>query len=65
MIFSGRYPPAVQRAISDLVRSECGSTAVEYALIGSFIGAVLAGSVFVLSDHVLALFESVAALLPS
>ncbi len=42
-----------------------GSTAIEYALIASFVGAVIAGGVFALGGNVFGLFQSVGSLWPS
>ena len=38
---------------------ESGATAVEYALIASFIAAVIAATVLLVGEEVLGLFESV------
>jgi Flp pilus assembly pilin Flp len=38
---------------------EAGATAVEYALIASFIAAVIAATVALVGEEVLGLFESV------
>jgi Flp pilus assembly pilin Flp len=48
-----------RRAVLELIDDEQGATAVEYAILASFIAAVVAGTVQLLGERTQALFQAV------
>jgi Flp pilus assembly pilin Flp len=53
-----------RRAVLELIDDEQGATAVEYAILVSFIAGVIAGSVQLVGIKTQALFQSVLTLWP-
>lgn len=53
-------PNKLRHLLRDFWRHECGATAIEYALIASFIAVVIVASVTALGGSVNSLFQSAA-----
>ncbi len=52
--------PAIRTVFSRFLRDECGSTAIEYALIASGVSIVIVGAVVTLGATVKGFYTSVA-----
>jgi pilus assembly protein Flp/PilA len=64
MTKSDTFFSAAGRELARFRADESGATAIEYALIASGIGAVIAATVYSLGDVVKASYASVAAIFP-
>jgi Flp pilus assembly pilin Flp len=60
----GRIGRNQRRAVLELIDDEQGATAVEYAILASFIAGVIAGSVQLVGIKSQAIFQSVLTLWP-
>jgi pilus assembly protein Flp/PilA len=45
--------------VTAFARDECGSTAIEYALIATLISIVVVGALSLIGSHIKAMFQSI------
>ena len=57
-------PTTASRMLARFWRDESGATAIEYAMIASGVGAVIAATVYSLGNKVQALFSNLNGLMP-
>ena len=58
---SRRLPRRIGRALRAFAAQESGATAVEYAVIGTFLSLAVITVVFLIGDDLVAVFEAVEA----